>query len=136
MYMSILNLPREERYTVENVLVGVLPGPWAEPKKTMNSYLAPLVRELKQLWNGVVMKSASGGSIFVRAALICTACDIPASRKVSGFVSCNAYLGCSRCLKPRLLEGRQITLASTVPLGSHIVIPLIATTHKNIRIVL
>ena len=38
MYVSILNLPREERYTVENILVGVLPGPH-EPKKTMNSYL-------------------------------------------------------------------------------------------------
>ena len=99
MYMSILNLPREERYAVENtVLVGVIPGP-REPSKTLNSYLAPLVQELKQLWTGVVMKSASGTSVLVRAALICTACDIPASRKVSGFVSHNAYRGCSRCLK-------------------------------------
>ena len=99
MYVSILNLPREERYTVENtVLVGVIPGP-REPSKSMNSYLAPLVQELKQLWTGVVMKSASGSSVFVCAALICTACDIPASRKLSGFVSHNAYRGCSRCLK-------------------------------------
>ena len=66
----------------------------------MNSYLAPLVRELKQLWTGVVMKLASGGSVFVLAALICTACDIPASRKVSGSVSHSAYCACSRCLKP------------------------------------
>lgn len=74
---------------------------WATwTKKTMNSYLTPLVQELKRLWTGVVMKSASGGSVFVRAALICTACDIPASRKVSGFVSHSAYRGCSRCLKP------------------------------------
>ena len=36
MYVSILNLPREERYTVENtVLVGVIPGP-REPSKTIN----------------------------------------------------------------------------------------------------
>ena len=38
--------------------------------------------------------------MFVHAALICTVCDIPASRKVSGFVSHSAYRGCSRCLKP------------------------------------
>lgn len=35
----------------------------------------------------------------VRAALICTACDIPASRKISGFVGFTAYHACSRCLK-------------------------------------
>ena len=76
----------------------MIPGP-REPSKTLNSYLAPLVQELKQLWTGMVMKSASGGSVLVHAALICTACDIPASRKVSGFVSHNAYRACSRCLK-------------------------------------
>lgn len=37
MYMTILNLPREERYIIENtILVGIIPGPH-EPKKTMNS---------------------------------------------------------------------------------------------------
>ena len=66
----------------------------------MNSYLRPLVDDLKQLWNGVVMQSESGAPVFVRAALLCTSCDIPASRKVSGFVGHNAYHGCSRCLKP------------------------------------
>ena len=35
----------------------------------------------------------------VRAALLCTACDIPASWKVSGFVGHNALHGCSKCLK-------------------------------------
>ena len=69
-------------------------------EKNMNSYLAPLVRELKQLLSGVIVKSGSGDSIFVRAALICMACDIPASRKVSGFVSHNAYHASPRCLNP------------------------------------
>lgn len=55
---------------------------------------------MKKLWNGVVMQSESGAPVFVRAALLCTSCDIPASRKVSGFVGHSAYHGCSRCLKP------------------------------------
>ena len=39
IYVAVLNLPREERYNNENVvLVGVIPGP-REPKKEMNSYL-------------------------------------------------------------------------------------------------
>ena len=100
MYIAIQNLPRNERYTSENViLVGIIPGPH-EPRLTMNSYLRPLVDDLKQLWNGVVMQSDSGLPVLVRAALICTACDIPASRKVSGFIGHSGYRGCSRCLKP------------------------------------
>lgn len=64
------------------------------------SYLRPLVDELKQLWDGVVMNSASDTPVIVRAALLCTCCDIPAARKVSGFVGHSAYRACSCCLKP------------------------------------
>ena len=39
------------------------------------------------------------GSVIVRSALICISCDIPAARKVCGYVSHNAFRGCSRCLK-------------------------------------
>ena len=100
IYMAIQNLPRDERYNRENVmLIGVIPGP-REPKKEMNSYLRPLVKELNQLWDGVMMQCASGTPVIVRAALICTACDIPAARKVSGFLGHSAYRACSRCLKP------------------------------------
>lgn len=45
------------------------------------------------------MNTSSGFKTIVRAALICTSCDIPATRKVSGFVGQNAYRACSRCLK-------------------------------------
>ena len=99
MYVSVLNLPRNERYATNNViLLGIIPGP-NEPKKTMNSYLQPLVNDLLTLWKGVVMISAFGTPVIVRAALICTSCDIPASRKVSGFVGHSAYRACSKCLK-------------------------------------
>lgn len=99
IYLSIMNLPRNERYANGNViLVGIIPGPH-EPSKTMNSYLKPLVDELKELWEGVIMQSISKTQVIVRAALLCTACDIPAARKVSGFVGHNAVRACSRCLK-------------------------------------
>lgn len=38
------------------LLVGVIPGPH-EPSKTMNHYLKPLVDELLELWQGVIMQS-------------------------------------------------------------------------------
>ncbi len=43
IYLTILNLPREERFKQENIiLVGVIPGP-KEPKNNINTYLDPLV---------------------------------------------------------------------------------------------
>jgi len=88
MYLVIQNLPRSERYKEENViLVGIIPGP-NEPHHNMNSYLAPLVDELKTLWKGVEMKDKSNqGHNVYRAALTCITCDIPASRKCGGFLS-------------------------------------------------
>ena len=98
IYLSILNLPRNERYLQENIfLVGVIPGP-REPHLNINSYLRPLVAELRNLWSGVVLENAQGMPIIVRAALICCTCDIPALRKVCGFVGHAAEKGCSKCL--------------------------------------
>ena len=34
----------------------------------------------------------------VRCALLCCACDLPAGRKVCGFLGHSASLGCSKCL--------------------------------------
>ena len=97
IYISILNLPRQYRYLHENIiLLGIIPGP-KEPKQ-MNSLLKPFVDELLKLWDGVIMKTHDGLSAIVRAALICCACDIPAARKVCGFVGHSGTKGCSRCL--------------------------------------
>jgi hypothetical protein len=98
VYLAILNLPRSERYSADNtILLGVIPGP-KEPELTINTFLEPLVDELLQLWNGVVMKTHNS-SVLVRSALLCVACDIPAARKVCGFVAHNSLLACSRCSK-------------------------------------
>ena len=35
----------------------------------------------------------------VKCALLCVCCNLPAGRKVCGFLSYSAKLGCSRCLK-------------------------------------
>ena len=51
IYLVVLNLPRTERYKIENViLVGVMPGP-QEPKKNINFYLKPLVADLEKLYS-------------------------------------------------------------------------------------
>jgi len=99
IYLSIQNLPRDVHFQPENILFGVLPGP-KEPKKTINSYLTPLVSELQEAWEqGFNVMSLQGTSLLVRLALSCVTCDIPASRKVCGFLSHNSTLGCNKCLK-------------------------------------
>ena len=113
IYLTILNLPRDIRYKIENiVLVGVIPGP-KEPKYTINSYLAPLINDLSKAWNdGFKIESFHNEEITVRAALGCITCDIPASRKVCGFLGINASYGCNKCLKKFTTSFGQPTIYS------------------------
>lgn len=37
--------------------------------------------------------------VCIKLALSCITCDIPATRKVCGFLSHNAAFGCNKCLK-------------------------------------
>ena len=67
-------------------MVGVIPGP-KELELTLNTFLQPLVDDLLQLWSGVEMKTYNNIPVIVRAALLCVGCDIPAARKVSGFLA-------------------------------------------------
>ena len=76
-------------------------GP-TEPKLSVNGFLTPLVEELKVFWDGMVLPIHMHDTtlhVRVRLALSCVVCDIPASRKVCGFVGHNARLGYNKCLK-------------------------------------
>ena len=101
VFISIMNLPRFIRFKRENViLVGIIPVP-NEPSN-INTYLKPLVDELLQLWDGLPMSVQMRNGIqeiTVKVAILCVACDIPAGRKVCGFLGHSAKLGCTRCLK-------------------------------------
>ena len=98
IYLTVMNLPRRERFLQENViLAGVIPGP-KEPQLNINSFLKPLVDDLAKLWTGLVLYTKDKSPVFVRAALLCVGCDIPAARKTCGFVGHGALRGCSKCL--------------------------------------
>ena len=100
IYATIQNLPREKRYREEYiVLIGIIPGP-KEPSLTINSYLQPLIDELQSAYlNGFVVSTSQGTNITIRLAVSCISCDIPATRKLCGFLSHNATLGCNKCYK-------------------------------------
>ncbi|OAD66661.1 hypothetical protein PHYBLDRAFT_71909 [Phycomyces blakesleeanus NRRL 1555(-)] len=87
IYLFINNLPREERYKKENiVLFGLIP--YAKQAKTSeaNHYLCLLVAEPKKVYSGVVIsiKKYPSGTL-VHAALLPVVCEIPAARKTRGF---------------------------------------------------
>ena len=79
----------------------------------MNSYLEPVVRELLQLWKGIEMVTPDGVQT-VHAALLYTASDIPATRKLGGFVRHGALKRCSRCLNPFQLLSLEANLIIAV----------------------
>ena len=109
IYLSVMNLPRELRFKPENILiVGLIPGPH-EPQHDINPFLSPLVEEFLDFLIGIPLNvhSLSVPQV-VRCALLCVACDIPACRKVSGFMGHSAVLGCSRCLK-QFPEGKDFS---------------------------
>ena len=84
------------------ILVGIIPGPH-EPSLTVNSYLSPLVLELKQFYGGVMIPCISASGTFLnvslKLALVGVFCDLPASRKVCDFTSFNSLHDCNKCLK-------------------------------------
>lgn len=93
IYLVIMNLPRNERYRRENViLAGLIPSLPKEPS-SLNTFLSPLVNELQELWKGVRLYTSESPryKVLIRGALLCAACDIPAGH--------NANRGCSKCFK-------------------------------------
>ena len=94
LMLTVLNLPRQERFRKKwTMIVGIIPGP-SEPKLHINSFLKPLVDDLLNLWKGLpLLKDGS----MVRAALLGVAADMPAARKVSQFLGHKADLGCNKC---------------------------------------
>ncbi|XP_022102683.1 uncharacterized protein LOC110985747 [Acanthaster planci] len=98
IYLTVLNLPRVMRFKQENtIVVGVIPPLDKEPA-SLNSFLEPVVKELNALWKGVQI-STPCEVMTIQGALMCCSADLPANRKLCGFLSHSASLFCSKCLK-------------------------------------
>ena len=97
LYAVIVNLPRKVRFLWENVLVlGIIPGP-REPKLHINTYLRPFVDELLIAWSpGIKLVEPDGLSAQYQFGLFFLSCDLPALRKIGGFLSHNAKQGKSQ----------------------------------------
>lgn len=88
IYAVLMNLPRKERFKRKNViLIGLIPSMKKEPP--LNTFLQPLVSELKVAWEqGFQIKSYESPRTakMFKLALLLVGCDIPACRKLCGFL--------------------------------------------------
>lgn len=106
IYMVCHNLPVHLRYRPENIyLVGIIPGPGEPDVDQMNQIMIPIVDNFRQLYKDGVRITGLGqnyASLLVRCALIALVCDLPAARKVAGFMghSAKAFF-CSFCTLSR-----------------------------------
>ena len=88
LYAVLLNLPRNERFKRKNViLIGVIPNMKKEPET--NTFVAPFIDDLLESWNGnmkIKTSSSRGIEVPVKLMLLLVGCDIPACRKLCGFL--------------------------------------------------
>ncbi|GBC46304.2 uncharacterized protein LOC114460739 [Rhizophagus irregularis DAOM 181602=DAOM 197198] len=103
IYGVICNLQREIRFKKENMLtLGLLPGPSEVKLHKINHYLALIVDDLLEFWDGIEISAAEKN---IRLALICCSNDIPAARKLCGHIS--ASVSCYRCYKTANSNGNR-----------------------------
>ncbi|GET54135.1 hypothetical protein GLOIN_2v1788017 [Rhizophagus irregularis DAOM 181602=DAOM 197198] len=107
IYAVICNLPRSERFKPYNILtLAVIPGPKEPKKHEINNYLYPIINQLNRLWEGYHIKTYEyNNGRFIRGAIIGCASDVPATRKLCGFIS--ARIACYRCYKSANLVNNQ-----------------------------
>ena len=106
IFASICNLPRSERNKPENIIyLGFLPGPKEVGLERINHYLAPVVDELLELWNGwkIPKTFERPEGLEIKVALIVSSSDTPATRKIFGHGG--AAMKCYRCEKRTTYSG-------------------------------
>ena len=64
----------------------------------INSYLDPLIADMEKLWEGIHIK-VNKKNIKVRAAISFVLRDVPAARKIGGFVGHRGRRSCTECFK-------------------------------------
>jgi Transposase family tnp2 len=100
IYASICNLLRSERNKPENIIyLSFLSGLKEVGLERINHYLAPIVDELLELWNGwrIPKTHECPEGLDIKVALIIGSSDTPATQKLFGHRS--AVMKCYRCDK-------------------------------------
>ncbi|GET57996.1 transposase domain-containing protein [Rhizophagus irregularis DAOM 181602=DAOM 197198] len=91
------NLPQELRVKKENLMVTlIIPGP--KQPQDFNSFLYPLIQEMKMLQDGILCYDGNKKEYFtLRAHILAWTGDLPALSKILYLTGHNSYSGCRFC---------------------------------------
>ncbi|GBC17777.2 transposase domain-containing protein [Rhizophagus irregularis DAOM 181602=DAOM 197198] len=91
------NLPQELRVKKENLMVTlIIPGP--KQPQDFNSFLYPLIQEMKLLQDGILCYDGNKKEYFtLRAHILAWTGDLPALSKILYLTGHNSYSGCRFC---------------------------------------
>ncbi|MBW0568171.1 hypothetical protein O181_107886 [Austropuccinia psidii MF-1] len=95
-----LNLPPSERLKPENVFVsGIIPGPKEPNALQFNYLLMPLIKDLKDLWQGYHFSPTSTGPLgsLIRVAILMAIADVVSMRKLPGLFFHSGNHFCNFC---------------------------------------
>ncbi|MBW0471866.1 hypothetical protein O181_011581 [Austropuccinia psidii MF-1] len=95
-----LNLPPSEGLKQENIYVsGIIPGLKEPTALQLNYLLMPLIKGLKELWQGYHFSPTSTGpsGSFIHVTILTAIVDVVAMRKLAGFTSHSGNHFCSFC---------------------------------------
>ncbi|MBW0582042.1 hypothetical protein O181_121757 [Austropuccinia psidii MF-1] len=95
-----LNLPPSEALKRENVYVSaIIPGPKEPAALQLNELIMPLIKDLKELWQGYHFSPTSTGpsGSFIHVSILMAFADVVAIRKLTGFVSHPGSHFCNFC---------------------------------------
>jgi hypothetical protein len=103
VYLVINELPIEERFCIENVIVAGLSV--GEAKPNVDIFFLPIVKELKRLEYGIHLKNADSkidASISTKVTfhLVSGVYDKPARSWLLNMISSTGFFGCTKCLQP------------------------------------
>ncbi|CAG8682702.1 46280_t:CDS:10 [Gigaspora margarita] len=91
------NIPLEDRVKRENLLIAaIIPGP--NCPKNFNSFMRPIIDELKKLEDGIICWDGWKQERFILRAFVPIWCgNIPANSKLMCVTGHNGYMGCRFC---------------------------------------
>ncbi|MBW0466034.1 hypothetical protein O181_005749 [Austropuccinia psidii MF-1] len=95
-----LYIPTSESLKPENFYVsGIIPGPKEKTSLQLNYLLIPLIKELKELWQGYHFSPTSTGpsGFFNCVAMFMAIVDVVAMCKLTGFISFSGNNFCNFC---------------------------------------
>ena len=97
VYLAINEIPAQERFCLENIVIGGLSV--ADKKPNFDIFLAPIIEELLTLEQGINISDHADATDVVYFHVLYAVMDKPARADLLNLKSSNGEYGCIKCLQ-------------------------------------